>query len=81
MTPLPFLAVKDIVSAIWTSKFPKCERKKRGNEEIFQGCFLISYYMREYEETLKDYSGLFQLGIFPINVAIVAHHLHPTGPS
>lgn len=52
MQTLPFLAEKD-VSARWTqtSKFPKYERKKRGNEEIFRGRSLISHYMSEYEET------------------------------
>ncbi|KAF0042013.1 hypothetical protein F2P81_005545 [Scophthalmus maximus] len=72
MKPLPFLAGKDIVSARWTqtSKFPKCERKKRGNEEIFHGCSLISYYTREYEETLKQF-----LSTFNDNHLILMHRI------
>lgn len=35
--------------------FPTCERKKRGNEEIFRGCSSISRYAREYEETAMQF--------------------------
>lgn len=55
MKTLPFLVGKDVVSARWTSKFPKCERKKRGNEEIFRGCSFISHYMSEYKETVMQF--------------------------
>lgn len=53
MKTLPFLSAKDVVSARWiqTSKFPKCEKRKRGNEEIFQGCSPISDYVTEDKQT------------------------------
>lgn len=54
MKTLPFLSGKDVVSARWiqTSKFPKCEKRKRGNEEIFQGCSPISDYVTKHKEAV-----------------------------
>lgn len=82
MNTLPFLAGKDIVSAKWTqtSKFPKCERKKRGNEEIFWG--LLSH-LRLHERVLKDiFCYLYYYFILilkhlidPLVVWIAAHRL------
>lgn len=54
MKTLPFLSGKDVVSARWiqTSKFPKCEKRKRGNEEIFQGFSPISDYVTKHKEAV-----------------------------